>query len=573
MLLRPRRWLSAATSPPLALLTAALLFLSACGTARIAEPVLPEGQAEPARALETNPGYQYLLSPSAEAEARRRLTTLAADAMAGREATTEGERLAAAFIVDELEGMGVAPGGDLVDGARTYFQTFPLRTGRFDFERTRFGLADGPDSVPGDDWVALIEQTPEVNLNGVPLVFAGYGISAPDQGYDDYAGLDVTGKVVLVAPGKPAGVDSVAGLQGKLAADDFLPKLIGALQRRAAAVAIISDPAFAAESWDLYRSEVLGTSMEPPGGQLMILPAPTLFIHPDYAVRLFDAFGMPADVLDRAEAGQPLPALGAEQSVNLTTVVSWGTAEARNVVGVLPGDEQPDEFVAFGAHYDHVGTIGGEIYNGADDDASGVTAVLAVAQALAADADAGNAPDRSSLFVFHTAEEKGLYGSEFFADNPGRSVLADIDRVVAQVNLDMVAREHPDSLYVVGASRLSTTFGRRVNEINASLGDGDPLFTFDFTYDDPDDPENLYERSDHYNYAKHGVPVVFLTDGMGANWAKGLPRDDYHKPDDDAELIDYAKLVRVARLAYALGRATADTDARPEVDQPVESVP
>ena len=237
------------------------------------------------------------------------------------------------------------------------------------------------------------------------------------------------------------------------------------------------------------------------------------------------------------------------------------------MTAVLLGDRAPEEFVALGAHYDGLGTVGGEVYNGADDDASGVTALLAAAEALAADRDAGDAPDRSALFVFHTAEEKGLHGSEFFAAHPDRSIVGDLSRVVAQVNIDMVGREHPDSLYVVGASRLSSEFGRTVDRVNRSLGEGgNPLFGLDAHFDRPDDPENIYGRSDHYNYAKRGVPVVFFFDGMGANWRKGGPDNAYHQPTDDAELVDLDKLVRAARLAYGIARATADAPGRPALD-------
>jgi Zn-dependent M28 family amino/carboxypeptidase len=258
--------------------------------------------------------------------------------------------------------------------------------------------------------------------------------------------------------------------------------------------------------------------------------------------------------------------------VRLGVAVDREAGESRNVVGIVRGaGADAGEWVAFGAHYDHLGVVDGVIHNGADDDASGTTAILAVAEALARDRAAGAGANRSSVFVFHSAEEKGLFGSEFFTDNPDRSSVGAIERVVANINLDMVGREHPDSLYVIGHDRLSTSFGRTVEAANAALGAGGrPRFVLDRTFDAADHPENLYQRSDHYNYARFGVPIVFFTDGMGANWAKGRDRDDYHRSDDDAGLIDFGKLLDVARLAYSIGRTTADAPERPPVDRPVE---
>ncbi len=546
-------------------LAACALLLAGCTTAR-----LPAAGAADPSAVQALPGFRYLTSASAEQAARRHLPTLAADDMGGREAGSEGERRAGAYLAEALDRLGLEPGGDLADGQRSYFQALPLQTARF-AGRTRLALRGGPAGALGDDWLAFPTGTPERDLTDAPLVFVGYGLSLP--AHDDYAGLDVAGKVVVVAPGRPAGIDSVATPQGTVPAESFLAKYLPALQRGAAAVLVTAsrEGAIVAD-WPAYRSAVLGTAMMPDGAPAQTPPVPFAFLHPDFAARLLAAAGAPADVIEAAEARRPLAPFLSSQTVDLVLAVERGTAEARNVVGVVPGGARAEEFVAYGAHYDGLGTIGGEVFNGADDDASGVTALLAVAEALAADRAAGRPAGRSSLFVFHTAEEKGLHGSEFFAANPERSVVGDLARVVSLVNLDMVGREHPDSLYVVGASRLSTGYGRLVDAANEALGDGRrPLFGFNRQYDAPDDPENIYERSDHFSYAKRGVPIVFFTDGMGANWGKGSPRDDYHRPTDDAERIDYGKVLRTARLAYAIGRVAADAAERPVVDAAPEA--
>ncbi len=537
-----------------------VLSLAACGTAG-------PSSVGPTTSVRVLPGHGYLVSDAARADARRHLLTLADDDMGGREAGSAGERAAADYLARELGALGLDPAGDSIGpGRRSFFQDVPLQTARF-ADVARLAVDGGPPFDLGDDWIAFPQTTPDCDLS-VPLVFAGYGLSAPGRGHDDYAGLDVAGTVVLVAPGHPAGLDSVATPQGMAPAGAFLPKYIAALQHGAAAVVVVAAPdGSIVEGWRAYRSAALGTGMAPDGTPAQTPPAPFLFLHPDAARRLLAAIGAPATLLDDALDSRPVAPLDPGRTVRLALPIERGTVTARNVAAVLPGDETPDEFVALGAHYDGLGTVGGEVYNGADDDASGVTALLAAAAALAADRDAGRAPDRSALFVFHTAEEKGLHGSEFFAAHPERSAVGDLAHVVAQVNIDMVGREHPDSLYVVGASRLSSAFGRTVETTNRELGEGGrPLFGLDAHFDRPDDPENIYERSDHYSYAKRGVPVVFFFDGMGANWRKGGLDDVYHQPTDDAALVDLDKLVRAARLAYGIARATADAPERPALD-------
>ncbi len=220
--------------PIRAALALVALSLAGCGTAR--PPV--EGPATGVRAL---PGHDYLVSAEARVDARRHLFTLAADDMGGREAGSPGERAAADYLARELGALGLEPAGDsLGPGRRSFFQDVPLQTVRFT-DGARLALDGGPPFALGDDWIAFPQSTPGRDLSA-PLVFAGYGLSVPDRGHDDYAGLDVAGKVVLVAPGHPAGIDSVATPQGTAPAGAFLPQYITALQRGATAVVVVADP-------------------------------------------------------------------------------------------------------------------------------------------------------------------------------------------------------------------------------------------------------------------------------------------------------------------------------------------
>lgn len=238
-------------------------------------------------------------------------------------------------------------------------------------------------------------------------------------------------------------------------------------------------------------------------------------------------------------------------------------ARSRNVVAIAPGSDPvlAKEFIAIGSHIDHVGLgdgPGDRIYNGADDDGSGIVAMLEMAHA----ALKGPRPKRSLLFVWHTGEEKGLWGSEHFTKNP----TVPIGSIVAQLNIDMIGRSKAkgdakesnkmltdeNSIYVVGSRRLSKELGTIIDHVNRDLYG----LRYDYHYDAPNDPENIYMRSDHYNYAVKGIPVAFWFDGV---------HEDYHQAGDHADKIDYKKLERVSRTIYATAWTLANRPARPKV--------
>jgi Zn-dependent M28 family amino/carboxypeptidase len=235
--------------------------------------------------------------------------------------------------------------------------------------------------------------------------------------------------------------------------------------------------------------------------------------------------------------------------------------EAWNVVGVVPGSDpaRAGSYVALGAHYDHVGigvaVNGDSIYNGADDDGSGTAALLEIAERFASLPQAQR-PARSLLFVWHTGEEKGLLGSEAFTEN----ATVPRDSIVAQLNVDMIGRNAPDSLLMVGSRRRSTAFGTLIETVNARQP---RPFRFDYGWDAPDHPEHLYCRSDHYNYARFGIPVAFFTSGLHA---------DYHAPSDEPGTLDYAKLARVTSLIGDVAGELAVLPAAPARDRPLPPI-
>jgi Zn-dependent M28 family amino/carboxypeptidase len=225
--------------------------------------------------------------------------------------------------------------------------------------------------------------------------------------------------------------------------------------------------------------------------------------------------------------------------------------DSENVVAYVKGTEKPDEIVVISAHLDHVGVKNGEIYNGADDDGSGTVAMLEIAEAFQMASKAGKGPKRSILFLHVTGEEKGLLGSKYYTENP----LFPLANTVCDLNIDMIGRiderhkEDPNYLYLIGSDKLSTELHNLSEEINAKY----TKINFDYKYNDENDPNRFYYRSDHYNFAKHNIPIIFYFNGTHA---------DYHKPTDTPDKINYELLENRTKLIFHTAWEIANKETR-----------
>lgn len=235
---------------------------------------------------------------------------------------------------------------------------------------------------------------------------------------------------------------------------------------------------------------------------------------------------------------------------------SWGPKleDSENILAYIPGSEKPNEIIVISAHYDHVGMKNGEIYNGADDDGSGTVAVMEIAEAFKKAYDANMGPKRSVLFLHVTGEEHGLYGSEYYSLNP----VFPLSNTVANLNIDMIGRDDPENrgkqyVYVIGSQMLSSDLKKISEESNRKTVN----LELNYKYDDPKDPQMLYYRSDHYNFAKNNIPVAFYFDGI---------HEDYHKPTDTPDKIDYPLLQKRTQLIFATAWELANREARIVVD-------
>lgn len=470
-------------------------------------------------------------------ELRRDLFTFADDSFRGRETGTPDADRAARWLAARLSQLGLEPAGD-----SGFFQRVPM-------DRTQTTLSAARVTRNGAvtplaekrDIVVLASLGPGAPLPRIQadaeVVFAGYGLR--DSTRDDLRGLQAGGKVVVVVGDSPPGSAAERGMQAVF-------NRVGPLlaQGPAAIVLLLPDSLYSPAAGALGGVQLSlrsSTTSPRPAAQTRLLPmiafAP---LRPDSPL-------LPPG----GASASPGPVAGMRMSATLST--SDDVINGYNVVAIARGGDarMRNTYVAYGAHYDHVGiqpsNTADSIANGADDDASGSVALLALARSWMQ----GPRPRRSALFVWHVGEEKGLFGSEFFTNNP----TVPIDSIVAQINADMIGRNGDDSLYIVGPGAApngqSLVLGSLVDSANTAQA---RPFILDRTWDSQDHPERIYFRSDHYSYARKGVPIVFLTTGL---------HDQYHQVTDEAHLINYPKLERVARLMYSIGVMVGNREERP----------
>jgi Peptidase family M28 len=492
---------------------------------------------------------------------RAYLTFVAADEMEGRDTPSRGLDITANYLASQLQRWGVKPAGD--EG--TFFQRISLLRRKVDPAKTTAALGDRT-YVYGDDFLA--SSHPGGEAKG-PLVYIGYGLVFKAKNLDPYKGLDVKGKFLVIHQGLPPGV-SQTDLKGK-DGDDYETTSHYAARNGAAGILVVPDMQ-TLMTWKTTRQAAVDRgSIQVERLQDGTAVVPQITASPAMIGTLFGGEKLTgAEVMSRAfarTATDPFE-LGKDKILSVTIAANSEKLRTQNVVGILEGRDPVlrNEYVAVGAHYDHIGIrpgSGDTIYNGADDDGSGTVAVLAIAEAFARQR---TRPRRSLLFVWHAGEEKGLWGSALVTKFPP----VPIERIVAQINIDMIGRSRPpgdtkpanqrltgpDEIYIVGSTMMSTELG----ELAAHVNEGYLGLTLNRKYDDPKDPERIYFRSDHYNYAKRGVPVLFFFDGV---------HEDYHRPSDSVDKIDFAKMEKVTRTIYAIAARVADLPSRPRIDKPL----
>ncbi|HKP10807.1 MAG TPA: M28 family peptidase, partial [Blastocatellia bacterium] len=474
--------------------------------------------------------------------------------LGGRFTLSQGNRIAARYLASQLESYGYRGGAR--DGS--FFQKVPLSYRSIDAAASRVALMAAGQTAEFKYGDGFLSAPPADFDFAGELVFVGYGISSPANKHDDYAGLDVKGKVAIIIV-----EDTPAELKGVALSDDEKGERAAAAHGAVGAIAIL--PAQMIAEWEgmksfLSRDDQFGL---PPRPGADGKPFPIVAAGPPLINALAKAMGKETAYLQPAGKAAPPLVIPAKAAVRTKAAVKEAPP-AQNVVGVLEGADPKlkDEYVVFSAHYDHLKTADdGEVYNGADDDGSGTVSVLEIAQAFTV----GPRPRRSILIIFHTGEELGLFGSEYNADY---EPVVPLQKLVADFNIDMIGRSKPegdtdvrdrelsdkDTVYVIGSDKLSS----ELHKLSEETDNETAHLKFDYRYNDEQHPERLYYRSDHYNYAKHGIPVIFYFTGL---------HRDYHRPTDDVDKIDFEKMERIARMIFATGWRVANLDHRVVVDK------
>jgi hypothetical protein len=513
-------------------------------------------------------------------ELQQWLTYIASDDLQGRQVFTEGLALAGAYIADHLKEWGVRPAGD----AGTYFQTVRVLGVRTRSNSTLTVTVNGQSRTfkDGEGVTFARNQGAKQTLNA-KLEFLGYGLAYSPLHYDDYEGRDPKGKVVIYlgrrGPGFTATEDRLVNARGRFAIETGRASgAIGPTQQIGGGRGN-NPPANTGGGGNNQRVDFTTV-------QRLDLPLPPQVTAGDeFYEFLFSAVGQDYSGLkERASKQEALPKIDLKDaSVRIVIDADYDIVQTRltrNVVGIVDGTDSKlrDTFVLLGAHYDHVGyqqfsgTVaagvnaiaacagqtrpdarpGDIINNGADDDGSGTVALMAIAKAFAT----GQKPKRSLMFVWHSGEEAGLYGSRYMADYP----VVPLDHVATQLNIDMIGRNACDDpananrLFLVGSDRISTELHNLNEEANATQ----PMpLTLDYSMNDIADTESLYTRSDHYSYASKGIPIIFFTTGL---------HRDYHYVTDEVGKIDFAKMQRVTQLVYTTAARVANLDHFPARD-------
>lgn len=493
--------------------------------------------------------------------AYKHLSVLASDAYEGRETGTRGAWMAADYIKNYFKSLGLkAP----VNG--DYFQKVDM---------SKYALTQSVLTINGQakealkDFYILPNNVGEkgFTFSSNTVVFAGYGIKK--EGYNDYEGQNIAGKVVMIfQTGDPTGKSTSP--TSRRGPNPLTEKLKYLVENKAAGVLVIN------QSVDNLSDRMKASLTD---GQLIMKTQaklnemkaasvlPIVTIGSKVANEILALGGTNLDSIKQKIKATVKPA---SQEINIPVSASAVKTETpvrtENVLGFLEGSDPKlkNEILVLTGHYDHIGITPNakgddKINNGADDDGSGTTGVLLMAKAFSEAKKAGKGPKRSILFMTVVGEEKGLLGSEWYSEHP----IFPLENTIANLNTDMIGRtgfeykgkaDSANYVYVIGSDKLSTELYQISEKMNSIY----TKMKLDYKYDDPKDPEQIYYRSDHYNFAKHNIPIIFYFDGL---------HEDYHMPSDEVKKINFPLLAKRAQLTYYTAWELANRATRPVVNK------
>jgi Zn-dependent M28 family amino/carboxypeptidase len=495
--------------------------------------------------------------------------TLSSDEFEGRGPNTAGETRTVDYLVQQFKAAGLQPGGDLKDGKRAWTQDVPL--GRFEIKGpvkltlTQGGasreLKQGPDMAVR----ASMSGLKQVSFKDAPLVFVGYGVTAPERKWDDFKGVDLKGKLAVVLINDPDFETGQGEFGGKAMTyyGRWTYKYEEMARRGALGTIIVHETAPASYGWPTVQNSNTNVMYDVVRKEPRKSHAPMeAWVQRDLAASMFKAAGLDFEAAKKQAQTRdfkPVVLTGVKLSADYTTDSQVVTS--KNVVAIREGSKQPKQYVIYSGHWDHLGVgqpdaKGDKIYNGAVDNATGIAAMLELARVYAKQP----APQRSVVFLAVTAEEKGLLGSEYYASNP----LYPLASTVAVINMDALNPQGPARDFTIsGSAKLEL-----LDQLTAKAK------RWNMTYSpDPKPEAGYFFRSDHFPFAKRGVPAISF--GSGKNWVEGgtqagmadevaYTEKNYHQPSDEFNPAwTFTGMARDLELLYALGSDLANSSAWP----------
>lgn len=493
-----------------------------------------------------------------EVDLKKHLTYIASDELGGRDTGSEGQKKAAEYITNYISSIGLTPIVKTKDGL-SYQQKFDLYKNGW---KESYVIINGKKKVFFNDYfpVGMVSIPTEKEIE---TVFVGYGIK--DETTNDYANKNVKGKAVILIENEPKN-NLGKYVSTKTETSDWAGSA-GLKKKQKIASEQGADYIFVISLADSDEFKTLNAERKAVLSRFnrlaleksktensTVSTTPTFVISKNMAVEML---GVNQKKLGLYLTNSANKLKTKKSTIKIKSERGEETLETANLLGYLEGTDKKDEVVILSAHYDHVGTDDkGQIYNGADDDGSGTCALLELAEAYAKAKAAGNGPRRSILFLWVTGEEKGLLGSKYYTDiNP----IIPLEKTVCDLNIDMIGRidkkhaSNPNYVYLIGSDKLSS----ELHAISENANKETINFDLDYEFNDPKDHNRFYYRSDHYNFAKNKIPVIFYFTGV---------HEDYHKPGDDVEKIMFEKYSKITRLVFATSWELANRNERIAVD-------
>ncbi|NND30947.1 MAG: M28 family peptidase [Saprospiraceae bacterium] len=503
-------------------------------------------------ALEADPfAASFFAQNITQEELKEQLTRIASEEFEGRETGSPGLEKAAQYLMSRLNDIGVERHPNL----KGYYQDVGFSY--VQWEKLSIEL-NGQKYEHLKDFLCFKEQNanlPKLNIKDV--IYCGYGIDDPV--YSDYRRANLRGKIIMIYPGEPLKKDSTSYITGSRELSDWahnLDRKLAVAADKKVRVVLVVDPNLRTNI-STNRPQVMAQTLHFAPVAAPSVPN-TIYISPDMAKAIIGEKEKTfvKNRIKLMQTGMSRP-LHLPVDMSLSQHLTRNAMYSKNLLGVIPGIDPAlkNEFVVLSAHYDHLGKRGKFIYPGADDNASGTAAVLEIMETIVEAKKQGQGPKRSVMCIFFTAEEKGLLGSKYYALHP----VVPFSNTVVNVNIDMIGRtdspheKDPHYIYVIGSDRLSTD----LHQINEATNEAFTFLNLDYTYNAKNDPNRFYYRSDHYNFAKEGVPSIFFFSGV---------HSDYHQPGDTVGKILFEKYQAVTKHIFHTVWELANRQERIRVD-------